>query len=361
MGRMRRPTALTLLATSLLACGADKGAEDEPLSEDGKADSFYKPTEHGQLVFDAPNAAAISDAERFHSWTFTLTDEATVSLRTAVSNNLDTVMYLYRRDAGSTGSFGSYIEKNDDHEDDSLYSQIDLDAGAGEYRVVVKAFKTAMKGPFELGATCTGAGCPGPSACVADQFGTMPSASAMISEACATSLIDGMSTRSTTSNTTTVTESQTCSLDGVAKRSADLYRAYWQDLTGWDDFKGGDANIALEVTTTAHGMATEVTVDAPYDEDSMTFVYGPGGTLLSLYQSNQSPDAQSFCSSTGTVAAPDASCMEYMRGALTHATAEMTASGTTTCTKATTDLPPLADSPVCEWRQIGCRHSQTGL
>jgi hypothetical protein len=344
---MPRVAIRFLLASSLLACATDKGAEDDPLV-DGKADSFYKPTPHGELAFGSPNQAEVTDAETFHSWTFTLTDDATISLKTDIQNNLDTVMYLYRRDAGSTASFGSYIEKNDDAETDSLYSQIDLEAGPGEYRIIVKPFKTAMRGEFEVNATCSGAGCPTAGTCVATQFGTLPTSRTMISEGCATGLVDAMTTKSTSQNTTTTAETSVCTLNGLSKQSADLFRAYWDEMGGWDAFKDGDM-VDLEVTTTKHGTATEVMVDTGFDEDAITFVYGPGDTLLSLFQHNQSPDSQVFCAQSGTIAAPDASCMEYMDNALVHKSAEMTGSGTTTYDDANADLPPLVDSPVYEF------------
>lgn len=342
-----RPALLSVVAASTFACVADKGAEDDPLIE-GKADSFYSPTNHGQLTFGAPNRAEISEAERFHAWTFTLTAAATVSVRTEISNNLDTVMYLYRRDAGSTGSFGSYVEKNDDH-GDGIYSQIDFEGEPGEYRVIIKAFKSAQRGPFAVNGSCEGAGCPGPATCVADQFDPLPDSTAKFSAACASDLLAAMTTRTGSEGTVEVPETAVCSLDGLAKRSVDLFRAYWDEVGGWDAFKNGEDDLPLEVTTTTRGTTTTVTIDAPFDEDAITFTYGTAGRLLTLYQHNQSPDIRTFCDQAGTIAAPSEGCVELMRDALVHASAEMTGSGSTTCESAVGQLPPLVDAPVCEF------------
>lgn len=346
---MSRLASMALVGLALTGCVADKGVEDDPLGDDGKADSFYSPTNHGALMFGPANRAEFTDDEHFHAWTFTLDGSATVSIRTQVSNNLDTVLYLYRRDVGSTGSYGPYIEKNDDAEDGEMYSRIDLEGTAGEYRIIVKAFKTAQRGPLSVLGTCTGAGCPGPSACVADMFGALPDATDQLSAACATNLLDAFTTRTTATNATSVAESEVCSLDGLGKQGVDLYRAYWQDVMGWDEFKSGEEDIALDVDTATSAAGTHVGVDAPFDEDAMSLVFDEDGTLLLLYQSNQSADSRTFCEDTGTIAAPDTGCVVYMRGALPHAAAEQTGSGTTTCNDARNDLPPLTGDPVCEF------------
>lgn len=77
-----------------------KGGEDnEPV--DGKADSFFNPTDHGDLTFGVPAQATFTDDEQFHAWTFSLSAAADVSLSSPnVTSNLDTVMYLYRCDPG---------------------------------------------------------------------------------------------------------------------------------------------------------------------------------------------------------------------------------------------------------------------
>jgi hypothetical protein len=261
-------------------------------------------------------------------------------------------MYLYRRDAGSTGSWGPYIAKNDDHDDD-IWSQIDADVEPGEYRVIVKAFKTAQLGEFAVLGDCDGAGCPAAGACFSDQWDPLPDAATKLSASCAAELIDAFTARTTTSNTTTVAETAVCTIGAEGKKSVDQYRAYWDEVQGWDDFKSGEYDINLDVTTEKRGDYTEITVDSePNDEDAIHFTYGKSGRLLALYQSNQSPDARAYCDESGTIDAPSDVCLDYMRAALPHADAEMTGMKTTTCDAAqagSTSLPPLVDDPICEF------------
>lgn len=360
---IRAAILATALSSTLLGCVADKGAEDDALGDAGKADSFYSPTAHGQLLFGSPNKAEITAAEKFHSWTFNIAGGAAkVSLKTDVSTNLDTVMYLYRRDAGSTGSWGPYVAKNDDHGDD-IWSQIDVDVEPGEYRVIVKAFKSAQLGEFSVLGDCDGAGCPAPGACFSDEWDPLPDAADKLSASCAKELIAAFTTRSTASNTTTVAETAVCTIGAEGKKSVDQYRAYWDEVQGWDEFKDGELDINIEVTTTKRGDYTEVTVDTDYDEDLIDFTYGKSGRLLALYQSNQSPDARAYCDESGTITAPDGTCLEYMRGALPHSAAEKTGTKTTTCDDASTDsaLPPLVGDPVCEFTLANSISSSTNV
>jgi hypothetical protein len=348
---LRVAAFVTALSSTLLGCVAEKGGEENPLV-DGKADSFFSPTPHGQLVFGAPNQAEITATEKFHSWTFTLRGDARLSIKTDVSTNLDTVMYLYRRDigaGGTYGSFGAYILKNDDHDGD-IWSQLDFDGQEGEYRVIVKAFKAAQAGAFSVVGSCDGAGCPAAGACFSDEFDPLPDASTTWSASCANDLLDAFTTRTGSTNSVSIAETAVCTLDALGKRSVDLFRAYWDDLQGWDAFKDGELDISLDVETMKHGAFTEVRVDAPYDEDAITFTYGADGQLLSLYQDNQSPDVRTYCDGTGTIAAPDETCMELMRAALRHTAAETAGTKTTTCATANDgSLPPLVDAPICEF------------
>lgn len=351
---LRSALALGLLTATATAtgagCTAGKGDEDNPLS-DGKADSFFSPTEHGALLFgEVPNRAEITDDERFHAWTFELDGPATLSIRTEISGNLDTVMYLYRRDLGSAASFGHFIRKNDDHDGD-LFSQIDLDGEAGEYRVIVKGFKAAHRGPFAVLATCDGDGCPTDEACESGKFAALPAAPDGLTADCASNLLDTLSGAAGASGDTSVSESEVCSLDPLGKRSVDLFRGYWDDVIGWDGFKEGEEDIGLEVTKTVRGDGTEVLVDTdPFDEDAISFYFDAAGQLLLLYQHNQSPDARAFCDASGDIAAPDVGCTEDMRDALPHTDSEKTGQGTTDCTGAAgADFPPLVTDPVCEF------------
>jgi len=158
-----RIAVVLLLATTMFACNqaepttSGKGTEEDPLT-DGKSDSFFDPTPHGTLRFGPENPADFAEGQLFHTWSFTTTGEAKVDLRTNVGQNVDTVMYLYHRsDPGD--SWGHYVAKNDDF-DGNIWSRITLDAEAGEYRVIVKPFKRALRGSFAVEAACDGDGCP---------------------------------------------------------------------------------------------------------------------------------------------------------------------------------------------------------
>ena len=75
--------------------GSDSKGDEENAPIDGKADSFFNPTEHGDLTFGVPAQGTFTDDEHFHAWTFTLTGDADVTLSSPnVTPNLDTVVYL---------------------------------------------------------------------------------------------------------------------------------------------------------------------------------------------------------------------------------------------------------------------------
>ncbi|MDX1746776.1 MAG: hypothetical protein R3324_12620, partial [Halobacteriales archaeon] len=95
---MKKLCFILLIANLSIACGSgdasdNKGSEEAPLT-DGKTDSFFQPTEHGDASFTIANRATITEDQSFHAWTFELTGEATIELKTEISTrNLDTVMY----------------------------------------------------------------------------------------------------------------------------------------------------------------------------------------------------------------------------------------------------------------------------
>ncbi|MBA3818652.1 MAG: hypothetical protein H0X17_07145 [Deltaproteobacteria bacterium] len=157
------------LATGLLAgcLGSDdaKPAEEE-LLDDSKADSQRKPTYHGGLAFAAPEFAELTQAERYHAWTFELLGQATVDLTTSYAllgqRRTDTVLYLYKESA--TG-WGPYIARNDDY-GSTTYSQLVRSLDAGRYRVLVKGHQATTTGKFKVTVGCEGPGCPDPDACL---------------------------------------------------------------------------------------------------------------------------------------------------------------------------------------------------
>ncbi len=169
---MKRSLPVILAIGCLIGCGGatsdssaatsvdrtHKGPEDNAPGADGKADLFFAPTEHGTLSFAELNDATIKDHALFHAWDFTLSDDATVILTTHTTKVLDTVAYLYRRDPG-TSSWGHYIAKNDDYMR-TVESRVAKDLPAGEYRLLVKPYKSEARGSFSVSGECRGTGCP---------------------------------------------------------------------------------------------------------------------------------------------------------------------------------------------------------
>lgn len=93
-----------LIFIFLLSCVADteapKSAEDDSLSLDGKADSFYYPTSHGSITFGELESATISTDEKIHAWTFTVAGDAEITMRTGEDSQVDTVLYYYKKEIG---------------------------------------------------------------------------------------------------------------------------------------------------------------------------------------------------------------------------------------------------------------------
>lgn len=147
---------------------------------DGKLDGLAI-LDHGELEFHreqgmltsrpAPVVAVASDNDelnrlrRAHAWQFALSGEADISLAmtapSSVSNELDTVMYLYRQ--SSNGSWGRYVRRNDDDAANTRFPYLSgIEEGgleAGRYRIVIKGYNRTENGEFGLHATCTGEGC----------------------------------------------------------------------------------------------------------------------------------------------------------------------------------------------------------
>jgi len=154
---------LTLLGAACAPVGLDKTSEADQLDvdlDDVPADSLLRPLDHGELSFEAPNAAQIGP-QRYHAWQFTLTGEASVEVRTAPAApggpDVDTVLALYRRRAD--GRWGAAIARNDDH-DTSVWSRVELGLTEGEYRVIVRGYARTTTGPIAVLGACAGAGCP---------------------------------------------------------------------------------------------------------------------------------------------------------------------------------------------------------
>ena len=334
------------------ATAADpKGTEDHPLSDgDGKADSFYHPTDHGVLRWEIPARAELTEDALFHAWTFTLSDTSSFSLQTDASGSLDTVMYLYHRDDGAS-EWGHYVAKNDDYQSDRATSRIELeDAPSGEYQVVVKGYKTNYRGAFTLTGSCSGDGCADPAMCDATSFPGLESGPGY-SAACDAKLIDVLSSPVTSTTPQGVALEDRCHLGALELRAVELYQGYWDDVQGWDDFTGGDP-VTLDVTTETHEAGTVVDVDwdGP-DEDRIIAVFDEAGALLMLWNDGQSPDERWFCAAPGEPSEEyGPSCALELFAALPHEASDVTsASGTTTPDDAMSDVDDLLSPALSEF------------
>jgi len=307
---------------------SDKGAEEQALSLDGKADSFARLTEHGDLSFGIDARAEIAAGEVFHAWTFTLGADAKVSVETSVAKNLDTVMYLYRRDAGSNAGWGPFVAKNDDATNKVIYSRITKSLGAGEYRVVVKPFKTALTGKFSVVSSCTGAGCSVAPACVADKLAAFPKETAFTA-GCAASLRQLALSPVTSTDRLTVALSQRCKVGAAVRTGVDAYVGYWNETYSWDEFVSDyfeDSEPEMNVDVSVSAAVSVVTLDVGGDEDGLSVVLDKKNKVLMAYQHNQSPVEMFFCAggaSDTKLDAPDESCGSDMLG-LPHAAKDAT-------------------------------------
>ena len=295
---------LALLAVCLItSCSdeapSDKGSEESPLT-DGKEDSFFRPTEHGTLQFGIPNRASFTDDEQFHAWTFSLSDEATLSLRTDISDNLDTVMYLYHRD-DPADSWGRFEKKNDDHEE-NLWSQIDVQGRPGEYRVLVKGFKLAVRGGFSVVGSCDGPGCSSSGdMCESGEFGDMPRTT-RYTDSCTSRITEVLASPVESENSGSVRASEHCTTSGIVRTSLEQYVGFWEDVVGIsidDIFFDTIEETDFEFDVQARGEGHVVFVNAGGDEDGVEFIYDKEGNLLSAFQHNQSPTVEFFCAQAG--------------------------------------------------------------
>ncbi len=283
--------SLALITSLGAACiGSDKGDEDDV--PNGKDDSFVHPSDHGTLAFGIDNQASFTDTEGFHTWTFELSADAKVDLSTAITTqNLDTVMYLYKRTSASE-SWGSYIAKNDDASGDTAASRVAKSLGAGQYRVLVKAYKRIQRGDFSVRGECTGDGCPAGDTC--EPMQGLPTETDY-GGSCGDKLaaIYAYGSIDATQSTEVTTEDR-CTAPPLQRLAIDYYNDYF---AGFDEF---EPDTPLEIDTQLLGGAgtdggTLITVTDGGDESAMTFVFDHDNNLAALYQHNQSPDVRFYC------------------------------------------------------------------
>ncbi|MBW2524356.1 MAG: hypothetical protein JRI23_09285 [Deltaproteobacteria bacterium] len=308
---IRSALAIAGAGLCLAACAGD----DTGSSEQYATDSWADPTNHGVLYFGVPNEARFTAEQRFHAWTFTLTDDADIDLRTQLSpsTNLDTIMYLYRYDEES-GTWGSYIDKNDDY-GEGMASQIAGTFGAGEYTIKVKTPKTYYTGNFAVLGTCAGGGCPalpGGGECDLNNPAGWPSSPGFTAE-CAQRLQDVLLAPVEAELNTSILYSERCEHGGYVGKAIDLYKRYWSGLTDWDDYYGEDPD--MYVRATFHGDAgAAVYVDLGGDEDQLRFIFDGAGELQMFYHDEQSSYAEYTCGRDGeaTIEEPDIECSNYL-------------------------------------------------
>lgn len=325
------------LALGAAACGEStsgegsaKGDEEAPLvvGDDSKLDSFRKPTEHGELFVGDMASAVVKDGQVYHAWTFNLTASADIVLDTQVSKNLDTVMYLYyREDSGS--SWGKYIAKNDDYNEE-IRSRIERkEAAAGEYRVIVKPYKTALRGDFSIGYECSGAGCKARfegMTCSTQEV--LSSRYDVISQGCLNTFEGILSAP---------IQPSAVAPDCVQQRVLDAYVAYWGDLGIWEELADGQSpEEVVSIGIAVHGSQGYVaTASAGGDEDTLYYVLNANGEIVMFVHSEQSPVQSWSCAAAAdkeldAAAQPSEDCTLSILNAMEFTAADLTESKRTT-------------------------------
>lgn len=291
--------ASILFAVSILpSCALDdgKGEEDNALDiYESKTDSFRNPTEHGDLLFGVPQTATLREDSGFHAWDFELTGDAKVNLETIlVTANLDTVMYLYKFNE-SKGTYGSYKFKNDDANDDTVGSALSKSLDAGTYRVLVKGFKSKLRGSFKIAADCDGAGCAA-STCDIASFAGLDS---NVGDSCGELFSAALSGESTGRNGTTIILDERCSLPEEVASAVEEYVNYFGGLDDFNDsfdFGSPGDPVEVEVSWETYDNGTSfVQVDGGGDEAAMDYLINGDGQVIAHYQHNQSPDHTLYC------------------------------------------------------------------
>jgi hypothetical protein len=120
-------------------------------------------SDHGVIELGSSMETELSRAQPVHSWQFTLSAEAQVTLSTQASvqpseREVDTVLVLQRMEASG---HKRWLAQNDDF-GGSRYSRIVRTLPAGDYQAQVHGYKPNVRGRFAFVTACVGAGCPPP-------------------------------------------------------------------------------------------------------------------------------------------------------------------------------------------------------
>ena len=335
--RLRQHARIAFVALALAGGGAACTGADIGSQTENATDSFYNPTEHGVLEFTAGNPAQFTAEQRYHSWTFELSDEAEVSLATELfTQNLGTTMYLYKR--GDNGNWGSYIAKSE-ASDQEPASNIAKSLSKGEYRIKIKALMEFQTGTFSVLGDCSGAGCPTPGGglCVGEGPDSMPS-SGHYGPSCAPIL----AAIATTPEAPAPAECWSA----LEERAVAMYKSYWDDVYSYEEMAGGDFEPDTS-TVFKPGAGTVVSVDLPGDEDEMTYVFDTEGNLILFYQHNQSPDWGWFCPGEAAEE-PDEDCFMEIVYHQEYDTADVTTDSGTATVGDTDQLPVAVAAAVKE-------------
>ena len=324
--------ALSCLVLPLAACGDDspteqgaKGPEELELSSEGKADSFFRPTEFGTLEFKESVEAAFEDDKIFHSWTFTLSGEGEFFVETdPASKKTDTVMYLYRRAPGKQG-WGRYILKNDDRAQPSaqrsdLSSRLEWSHDAGdeevEYRVIVKPYRKDTRAAYTLHSGCEGAGCftddvDSTLTCESTQY---VGGDFRFTQGCANALDALVRSPIVHPNDATV--------ECLEERAIDLYKQTEVYDYLVSDYGEAETNDSLTSGfMSAHQLGAILSVDAGGDEDAHTFILDPKGDLFLSRWENQTSVNEWSCGERGDAVHGDGDLDDTCMSLITYNTA----------------------------------------
>ncbi|MEZ4221973.1 MAG: hypothetical protein R3B13_13655 [Polyangiaceae bacterium] len=346
----RRQRGIAFIITALFSfgwtgCGsapdadamAKEGAEDDtPL--DGKFDSFTKPTDNGAFNFGAKTASRISDDERYQAWSFRLTDAAKVELRTDAAGtapSLDTVLYLYRRPHGAT-SWGKYIAKNDDY-GGKVWSRLAGEFDKGEYRLIIKGRKKALRGDFALEGSCDGLGCAPAPTCGAEPE-LVPTG--RYSRACGHALRQVVTTPPQIKQTAVVTKATACNQGNVVARAVRRYDSMMRDFYTLPD------NVEYTAELSVHGhWGSIVRVSLDGEDNDVSFVFDAQDRPVMQYSHDQDPVAEWYCPS-GAGTEPELRCVSAAMSLVSSSWQKKSVTGTTTFANLGSGLPSFTKAAV---------------